>query len=109
MSDIQCPNCGKLVAARFTQCPYCREDLTPRVVFSQRGSSGGAEIGTRWIRRGLLYMLLAGVSYYLLGGHSPIPLTIPEIPDWVVNYALPFLFLAGLGLMVAGFVRRSLG
>ncbi|HXE74915.1 MAG TPA: hypothetical protein VNN18_04655 [Candidatus Xenobia bacterium] len=108
MSDIQCANCGKIVSARFTLCPYCREELTSRTVFRQR-PPGGAEVGARWIRRGLLYMLLAGISYYLLGGHSPLPLAIPfEIPDWVINYALPFLFLGGLGLAVVGFIRHSI-
>jgi hypothetical protein len=110
MSDVQCANCGRLVSARFTHCPHCREELASRGVLRWRGRVGAAELGARWIRRGLLYMLLAGVGYVLLGGHSPIPLTIAfEVPDWLLNYALPFLFLGGLGLAVVGFVRRTMG
>ncbi len=55
-------------------------------------------------------MLLAGISYALLGGHSPIPLSIPfKVAPWVTGYALPFLFIAGLVLVVFGFFRRSMG
>ncbi len=110
MSDIQCASCGKMVSAQLRLCPHCHEALTPRVALRTRTGLGSAELGTRWIRRGLLFMLLAGISYALLGGHSPIPLSIPfEVAPWVTEYALPFLFIAGLGLVVFGFFRRSVG
>ena len=110
MSDVQCANCGKIVSGHYTQCPHCREELSARVVYRSRTGLGRSEQGARWIRRGLLCMLLAGISYYLFGGHSPLALSAPiEVAPWVTNYALPFLFVAGLGLVVFGFVRRSMG
>ena len=109
MPDIQCVHCGKMVSAHFTQCPHCREELTPFVLRARSGL-GSQEHAARWIRRGLLYMLLAGISYVLLGGHTPIPLTIPfEVALWVMEYGLPFLFVAGLGLVVYGAIRRFMG
>ncbi|HSC77498.1 MAG TPA: hypothetical protein VLB32_02945 [Candidatus Acidoferrales bacterium] len=110
MPDVQCVHCGKAISDGSLQCPYCREDVAAHAVLRHRRGLGAAEQGARWIRRGLLCMLLAGISYTLLGGHSPIPITIPfEVAPWVMNYALPFLFIAGLGLAVFGFVRRSMG
>lgn len=110
MPDVQCVHCGKTISDRSLQCPYCREDVGAHAVLGHRRGLGAAEQGARWIRRGLLYMLLAGISYTLLGGHSPLSITIPfEVPPWVMNYALPFLFIGGLGLAVFGLVRRSMG
>ncbi len=109
MPDIQCVRCGKMISDGLLQCPFCREDVGTHAVLRRRRGLAAAEQGVRWIRRGLLYMMLAGISFVLLGGHSPIPLTIPfEVAPWVMNYALPFLFIGGLGLVVFGFVRRSM-
>jgi len=110
LPDIQCVRCGKMISDTLLQCPYCREDVGTHAVLHRPRGLGAAEHGARWIRRGLLYMLLAGISYVLLGGHSPLPITIPfEVAPWVMSYALPFLFIAGLGLVVFGFARRSMG
>ncbi len=110
MPDVQCVHCGKTISDGSLQCPYCREDVGTHPVLRRHRSLGAAEHGARWIRRGLLYMLLAGIGYYLLGGRSPLPITLPfEVAPWVMNYALPFLFIAGLGLVVFGVVRRSMG
>lgn len=109
MPDIQCVHCGKSISDELLLCPYCREDVGHHAVLHRQRRLGAAELGARWIRRGLLFMLLAGVSYTLLGGHSPIPLTIPfAVAPWVTEYALPFLFVAGLGLVVFGFLRRAM-
>ena len=66
----QCQNCGKYVAADRTQCPDCRETLSARPATTRRTSSSKG----REFRRGLLYMLLAAVIHYFLGGYSDMEL-----------------------------------
>ena len=85
------------MAAHLTQCPYCREAV-PQVQLTRRtGPDGKAQM-----RRGLLYMLLAAVIYYFAAGYAA-PLWLPvQVLPVVVNYLLPLLFLAGLGLTVYG-------
>ena len=89
------------MAAHLTQCPYCREAV-PQVQLTRRtGSDGKAQM-----RRGLLYMLLAAVIYYFAAGYAA-PLWLPvQVLPVVVNYLLPLLFLAGLGLTLYGFFLR---
>ena len=72
------------------------------------GAAGGArgeqqpQVGkSREIRRGLLYMLLAGVIHYFAGGYSAMDLPFPINPV-VTVYLSPMLFLSGLGLIVYG-------
>src|SRR6201993_839287 len=65
-----CVFCGKSILAHLSRCPYCREDI-PKVQLSSRPRTGGR----LQIRRGLLYMLLAGVIQYFAGGYSPF--TVP--------------------------------
>jgi hypothetical protein len=55
------------------------------------------------IRRGLLYMLLAGVVHYFAGGYSAMNLPFPINPV-VTVYLSPLLFVSGLGLIVYGFL-----
>ena len=101
MGKRQCPYCGKYISDALTQCPLCREalDAVPHV------AGTGAEQGQRFIRRGVLYMVMAGVIHFLLGEY--IPLQIPfEVPSFVGNYLVPFLFLGGLGLTAFGVIRR---
>ena len=107
MADRQCPYCGKTVSDKFFQCPYCREDLSPSRV-ARHSPSGGLQ-GAKYIRRGLLYMLLGGVCYYLFGGYDPV-LTPPfDFEPWLTDYVLPFMILSGLGLVVFGVIRRYSG
>jgi hypothetical protein len=107
VADRQCPYCGKTVSDRFFQCPYCREDLGARP--EARRSAAGGLGGAKQVRRGLLYMLLAVVCYYLFSGQQPL-LTPPfPVEPWLTDYAIPALFLAGLGLAVYGVVRRYSG
>jgi len=60
------------------------------------------------IRRGLLYMLLAGVVQYYAGGYSGFTLPV-EIDPVVFQYLVPGLFLLGLGLVVYGFYLKMKG
>ncbi len=100
----QCAFCGKRIPARLNQCPFCRE-MVPEVHLSR--SSGSA--GRRHIRRGLLYMLLAGVIYYFAAGYAK-PLQLPVVVQPVVfNYLAPLLFLGGLGLTIYGLILRAKG
>jgi hypothetical protein len=105
MQMQQCAFCGKRIAAHLNQCPFCRE-MVPQVpqVRLSRASSGA---GGKQIRRGLLYMLLAGVIYYFAAGYAK-PLEIPlAIQPAVVNYLSPLLFLGGLGLALYGLILKA--
>jgi hypothetical protein len=90
------------MAAHLNRCPFCREEV-PQVQLSRpRSSSGRAQI-----RRGLLYMLLAAISYYFAAGYGT-PLQLPvEIMPIVTNYLLPLLFLSGLGFTAYGLFLRA--
>jgi hypothetical protein len=107
-ADTQlCAYCGKQMAARLTQCPYCREAV-PTVHVSRR--SGPAGSGGHQMRRGLLYMLLAAVIHYFAGGYgAPIfllPLPAPVMP-LLTQYLTPLLFLGGFGLAIYGLVLKA--
>ena len=102
MQMRQCAFCGKRIAGHLNQCPFCRE-MQPEVRLP-RASSG---VGGHQIRRGLLYMLLAGVIYYFAAGYAK-PLEIPvAIQPAVVNYLCPLLFLGGLGLTLYGLILKA--
>jgi hypothetical protein len=96
----RCAYCGKQMAARLTQCPFCREAVPTVQVLRRTGSDGGSQI-----RRGLLYMLLGAVIHYFAGGYGApvfqIPLPAPMMP-LVTQYLTPLLFLGGLGFAVYG-------
>src|ERR1700674_3127918 len=97
----RCVYCGKSMAARMAQCPFCRE-MVPQVQLSRRS---GAD-GRKQMRRGLLYMLLAAVIYYFAGGYGA-PLRLPlQIVPAVTNYLLPLICLGGLGLAIYGLFLR---
>lgn len=86
----------------MSQCPTCRENLLD--VPTVRGYGRGAQ-GREEIRKGLLYMLLAGVFYYFASGSSPLPLPF-STPNLLTETLLPLLFLAGMGLAIYGLFRR---
>jgi hypothetical protein len=92
-----CPFCGKPVRLGASQCPYCREAI-PEVRLSGRAFAPEARAK---IRRGLLYVLLAGIIHYFAGGYSgfTLPVTVPAV---VTQYGTPALFICGLGLIVYG-------
>jgi hypothetical protein len=96
-----CVFCGKQMLTSLNRCPHCREEI-PQVRLAERPRTGGA----KQIRRGLLYMLLAGVIQYFASGASGF--TVPvQIPHQVSDYLAPAVFISGLGLLIYGFVLRS--
>jgi hypothetical protein len=98
----QCAFCGKRINITLNQCPFCRE-MVPQVSLSR---SSGTD-GRRQVRRGLLYMLLAGVIHYFAAGYA-MPLQLPvDIMPMVTNYLSPLLFLGGLGLTIYGLILRA--
>jgi hypothetical protein len=100
----QCPHCGKEISDRHVQCPYCRED----VASGETTRSYNPMAGRTQIRRGLLYMWLAGIFYYFAAGYSGLALPFAT-PNVATEYLLPFLFLAGLGLVIAGLFQKMRG
>lgn len=99
--ERDCPFCGKSIPARLNNCPYCREAM-PTVRLSSTKSAGE---GRRLFRRGLLYMLLAGIIYFFGGGYSAWQPPIPIAP-FVNQYLTPLLFLAGLGMTLYGLILK---
>lgn len=96
-----CIYCGKSMLAHLNRCPHCREDI-PQVQVSKRVRTGGR----LQIRRGLLYMLLAGVIQYFAAGYSSF--TVPvAVPPVVTAYLAPVVFISGLGLLFYGLYLRS--
>jgi len=97
-----CVYCGKPFAVDLNRCPFCREEV-PEVRLSRfRGPDGRQQI-----RRGLLYMFLAGVIHYFAGGYSApfqLPVTVTPI---LTGYLTPLLFLGGLGFTLYGLFRRA--
>jgi hypothetical protein len=57
------------------------------------------------MRRGFLYMLLAGVIQFFAAGYSGMSLPI-SVPPLVTAYLAPVVFLAGLGLLVYGVILK---
>ena len=100
MARRQCAYCGTFVDEGVRQCPDCREAIPEHIEVRRGPRGGGAEI-----RRGLLYMLLATVIYYLTTPQRILPLPF-AIPPEVTTYLLPFLFLAGLGFAIFGVARK---
>lgn len=101
MRTRQCAYCGKYVDENLSQCPFCREELGPAVAVP----SWGREEGKQYIRRGLLYMLMAAVIHYFASGFAPVEIPV-QVPEALTQYLLPFLFLLGLGLVAYGLYRR---
>ena|SRR5215467_13491457 len=97
MNSRSCPYCGKPVGVNLRSCPYCREAIPQEQ--SLRNSYG--EQGRKYMRRGLLYTLLAGVVYYFAGGYSTMSLPV-AIPAEVNQYFTPLFFALGLGLVLYG-------
>jgi hypothetical protein len=92
-----CPFCGKPLDTHLSRCPFCREEMPePRDAVRQFDAKGRVKI-----RRGLLYMLLAGIIHYFAGGYSGMRPPV-EIPSLVTHYLTPLLFFCGLGLVLYG-------
>lgn len=88
--------------AHLTRCPYCREDVPQVRLAAGHKRTGGRE----QIRRGLLYMLLAGVIQYFAAGYSGLSVPI-AIPEEVTTYLAPVVFISGLGLLIYGWFLRA--
>jgi hypothetical protein len=99
MRTRSCPFCGKQVETTLDRCPFCREDIPRAVAFKTYHYAQGR----KYMRRGFLYALMAGVIYFFAGGHSGMALPVP-IPTAVSQYLAPLLFAAGLGLILYGLV-----
>jgi hypothetical protein len=97
MQTRKCPYCGKPVGPTLGSCPFCREAIPQSVTLK---NSYGPQ-GRKYIRRGLLYALMAGIIYYFAGGYSGMNLPAP-IPPAVNQFLTPLLFVAGLGLVLYG-------
>jgi|SRR5215475_7202908 len=97
MSSRPCPFCGKPIGPTLNRCPFCREAIPQ----TQALRNNYGEQGRKYMRRGMLYTLMAGVIYYFAGGYSGLTLPIP-IPPEVNLYFTPLLFALGLGLVLYG-------
>jgi hypothetical protein len=97
-----CVFCGKPMVAQLTRCPHCREDVPKVQLSSVRAHKGGRD----QIRRGLLYMLLAGVIQYFAAGYSSFTLPF-AVPPVVTAYLAPVVFLSGMGLLIYGLCLRA--
>jgi len=104
MDSRQCPFCGSLVTADAVSCFHCREALP---AFSA-GRARNPAAGYQEIRRGVLYMILAGAIHYAMARISELDLPI-EIPAMVSDYLTLFLGLGGLGLFLYGWVLKLRG
>jgi len=93
----RCPFCGKPIETHLSRCPFCREEM-PQRRFPVRQF---AAKGRPQIRRGLLYMLLAGIIHYFAAGYSGMQPPV-GIPSLVTHYLTPLLFFCGLGLVLYG-------
>ena len=99
MGKRSCPFCGKSIAESLNRCPFCREAIP--AVAAASGSRKGSMEGRAYLRRGLLWALLAAVLYYFAGGHSA--LTLPfAVPPFVMLYLVPLMFLAALAMALYG-------
>ena len=106
MPERVCPFCGKTFNLQLNRCPFCREDV-PRTTTAGAASLRATSPNSRSpnsrgnIRRGLLWTLLAGVLYYFASGASPLQSPIP-IPEFVTQYLIPLMFLAGVAMALFG-------
>ena len=103
MGSRQCPFCGALVGEDDVSCYHCRETLPAQGGGRMRDPAAGHHE----IRRGLLYMILAGVIHYVLGSFAEqLPI---EIPAAITDYLTPLLFLGGLGFFLYGGILKLRG
>ena len=104
MENRQCSFCGSLVTADALTCYHCREALPEQSAGRVRNPTAGYQE----IRRGVLYMILAGVIHYAMSRIGEFNLPI-EIPAALAEYLTPFLFLGGVGLFLYGWILKLRG
>jgi hypothetical protein len=88
---------------QLKRCPACREEVPEIRVISRPAER---TTGRGQMRRGFLYMLLAGVIQFFAGGYSGMNLPI-SVPTAVTLYLAPTVFLAGLGMLIYGICLRT--
>ena len=97
-----CVFCGKPIGAHLNRCPFCREAVPEmRLAPGSVVRTGGRE----QMRRGVLYMLLAGVIHFFAAGYSGMTLPI-AVPPLVTGYLSPVVLMAGSGLLLYGIYLR---
>jgi hypothetical protein len=89
--------------AHLNRCPACREEV-PQLRLAARPVARTA--GRGQMRRGFLYMLLAGVIQFFAAGYSGMTLPV-AVPPAVTLYLAPVIFMAGLGLLIYGIYLRT--
>ena len=99
-----CVYCGKPISIHVSRCPFCRESIPQVQLSSRRGPDGRYQM-----RKGLLYMLLAGVIHYFAAGYAkPIEIPLPaSVLPLVTQYGTPLLFLGGAGLALYGLFLKA--
>ena len=96
-----CVFCGKPIGAHLNRCPFCREAI-PEI----RLAPGAIRrSGREQMRRGVLYMLLAGVIHFFAAGYSGMTLPF-AVPPVVTQYLSPVVLMAGCGLLLYGIYLR---
>lgn len=101
MAARGCPFCGKTIPTTVRECPFCHEYI-PEVRVTSAPSSDFAKSA---VRRGLWYMLILAVIYFVLSGQTPLKITVPYQSLFMADI-LPVLFFADLGYVVYGFYTR---
>jgi hypothetical protein len=104
MGVRECPFCGKSVSDQFRDCPHCHETLPQQRV--QAASS--APRAKSMMRRGLTYMLVLVLIYYVISDRSPIKLSLPFTP-LLTDYVLPLFFVVSLGITLYGLFKSVRG
>jgi hypothetical protein len=96
----QCSHCGRMAPVGLPECPHCKEEF-PALPQPRRS----ARVDGGELRRGLLYMTLAAVIHYFAAGYSTWQLPL-HVPEMVIRYMTPALFVLGLGFAVYGVANR---
>lgn len=96
-----CPFCGKTIPTTVRECPFCHEYI-PEVRVSSESSAGA---GKSAVRRGLWYMLVLAIIYFVFSGQTPLKIHVPY-QDLFMTDVLPVLFFAALGFVVYGLYAR---
>ena len=96
----QCGFCGRMSPIHLVECPHCHETLPEMPRPRQAHTEDHGEL-----RRGLLYLTLAGVIHYFAGGYSSMELPV-QVPPLITLYLTPALFVLGLGFVGYGMVIR---
>ncbi|HEV2491306.1 MAG TPA: hypothetical protein VGT03_15990 [Candidatus Acidoferrales bacterium] len=101
MGSRGCPFCGKTISDMARECPFCHE-YVPEI---RRNEPSTAVQGKSVVRRGLWYMLVLAILYFVFSGQTPLRITIPY-QSLFTDDVLPVLFFVALGFVVYGVYLR---